>query len=133
MKHGGKPRPRRALPAFLLLSLGAACMAAPVDHTPPPGEVPTGGVCLPVERIDHVDVPEDRTMLFVMKDRTVWRNELADVCPGLHFDGFAHAPTVNLVCGNKQTIGVLRSGATCALGAFLLLPPAEADRQNNSQ
>lgn len=103
-----------------MLAVGAGCAPAPIV-----GALgSSAGQCLPVDRIDHADVPDDRTILFVMKDRTVWRNDLQATCPGLQFSGFAYAPVVDLVCGDKQTIRVLQSDTVCSLGPFSLQRPA---------
>jgi hypothetical protein len=73
--------------------------------------------CIRSLDIDHTKVPNDRTILFFMKDGTVWSATLRSDCPELRFNGFEYGPTPpEEICGNMQTIRVLRSGAVCEIG-----------------
>jgi hypothetical protein len=76
-------------------------------------------VCLNSRDIDRTSVPDAKTVLFHMKDGKVWKNMLRNDCAELKFNGFAYDASPNgEICGNLQTIRVLRSGEVCALGPF---------------
>jgi hypothetical protein len=97
--------------AALLVTLGAH--AAPM-------------VCLQSYRIDHTEIADDRTILFYMNDKSVYRNVMQDRCPGLRFDtrGFTYEPNPGTeeICSNLVTIRMNTTGAVCMLGAFERLP-----------
>jgi hypothetical protein len=77
-------------------------------------------VCLRALDIDHTKTPNDRTILFFMKNGNVWSATLKSDCPELHFNGFEYGPTPpDNICANAQTIRVLKSGAVCEIGPLL--------------
>jgi hypothetical protein len=102
------------------LSTGAALAA----DAPPAASAPS--VCLEPSRIDHTTVLDDKTILFKMRDGTIWRNDLPQKCYSLKIEnGFAYEVQGDSICSNLQTIRVLRSHNTCFLGAFTpYTPPA---------
>ena len=103
-----------ALP-FLCLTVLAGCAAQPQ----PPQQVAQNGVCLKTYMIDHTSIPDDKTILFAMKDGSVWQNSLPFSCPGLSFQGgFEYTASFDEVCSNAQAIRVLRQNSQCILGAF---------------
>ncbi|HWA88930.1 MAG TPA: hypothetical protein VG889_02770 [Rhizomicrobium sp.] len=77
-------------------------------------------ICLQSYLIDHTSVKDANTILFHMKNGTVYSNTLKNSCPGLNFHGFV----MNIgggngqVCDNQQSITVLESHETCMMGAF---------------
>ena len=77
-----------------------------------------GSVCLHTYQIDRTKVVDAKTILFKMKDGKVWRNTLLQRCPGLLFDGFAYMTPDNEICGNQQSIRMLRTHEVCLLGPF---------------
>jgi len=84
-------------------------------------------VCLrAVNVLNHV-VPDDRTIIFHMKDGTVWKNTLQADCHGLHMaDSFTLAPPQGWLCANQQPLRI--NGAapiTCYLGDFQQMPAAK--------
>lgn len=80
-------------------------------------------VCIHTVDIDHTRAPDDRTILFYMRDGRVWSSTLRSNCPELSFNGFVYGPTPpDNICGNLQTIRVIRSGAVCEIGPLV---PAE--------
>lgn len=83
-------------------------------------------ICLPTYQIDHTTVVDDQTILFAMRDRTVYRNRLPAKCPGLYLDnrGFTYSPVPgsNEVCSNLVIITLNTTHAVCQLGAFEPLP-----------
>ncbi len=74
--------------------------------------------CLMTHRIDNTKVVDAKTILFRMKDGKVWRNTLQTPCPGLLFEGFVYVAHNDQICGNEQSIRVLRSHEVCMLGPF---------------
>ncbi|MBI3675758.1 MAG: hypothetical protein HY243_03985 [Proteobacteria bacterium] len=107
-----------------LMSLGGLLMAgllmgsAQAETTKAPSATPEN-VCLRPVDVDRTTAPNDKTLLFYMKNGKVWRNALVAYCPMLSVNGFSYAPTPpNEICGSMQTIRVLRSGSVCLLGPF---------------
>lgn len=80
-------------------------------------------VCLNSYYIDRTTVVDAKTILFRMKNGTVWRNTLRTSCSGLRFNGFAYSLHTLEICDNLQTIHVLRTGEVCVLGKFTKEPP----------
>ncbi|MGH6872171.1 MAG: hypothetical protein ACREHE_11755 [Rhizomicrobium sp.] len=84
-----------------------------------PASAQANQVCLRSNDIARTSVPDAHTILFHMKDGKVWKNTLAAGCPELRFNGFIYnADPSGEICGNLQTIRVIRSGAVCLLGPF---------------
>ncbi len=83
-----------------------------------------GTVCLRSSWIDHTKAPDDRTILFYMRDHKVWVTHLRSLCPQLSFNGFAYVATPpDDICGNLQSIRVIRSGAVCMMGPIVPYTP----------
>jgi hypothetical protein len=77
--------------------------------------------------IDHTKTPDDRTILFTMKNGAVYRSTLPATCPQLSFNGFSYVATPpDQICGNLQTIRVIRTGAVCMLGPLVQMTPNAA-------
>ena len=96
-----------------LLLLLAADVSANAEGTAVP-------VCIRSLDIDHTKTPNNRTILFFMKDGNVWSTTLHSDCPELIFNGFDYGPTPpNNICANMQTIRVLKSGAVCEIGPLM--------------
>ena len=92
------------------LALALALLATPALADP---------VCLRSMDIERTSVPDSRTILFRMKDHTVWKNTLMADCPSLRFNGFIYnASPDGRICGNLQSIRVIHTGAVCLLGPF---------------
>jgi hypothetical protein len=64
-----------------------------------------------------------------MKDGKIWSTTLTAPCPELSFNGFVYGPTPpGDICGNLQTIRVIRSGAVCEMGPLMpATPPQHGD------
>lgn len=80
-------------------------------------------VCLASYNIDHTDIPNDSTILFTMRDRTVWKNTLTSPCFGLRLDtrGFTYTatdPGSDTICSNLVTIRTNTDHNVCLLGEF---------------
>lgn len=102
------------------LAAGAAFAQGPADKVPAAKSHSDHRVCLRSYMIDRTEVVDARTILFYMRDGKIWKNTLINYCPGLKYNGFSYSPvpSSNTICGNMQTIRVLRDGTVCALGSF---------------
>lgn len=93
--------------AALLAVPGVALAAAPP-------------LCLDSYRIDHTSVPDDSTILFYMRDHSVYRAHLINRCVGLALDprGFTYEPIPgnNQICENLLTIHLNTYGGVCLVG-----------------
>jgi len=110
----------------------AGLLAVPAQAQPDGASQARSQVCLNTQNIDHTTTPDDRTILFYMHGGKIWKNTLRNKCTGLTFEGFAYEPTPpNQICGNMQTIRVIRFGSVCMLGAFepYTPPPKEKPAQ----
>jgi len=103
--------PRSAIAGLLLLSVGPAVAQGPA---------PTAGrVCLQLREVQRTETPDDRTILFHMRDGKTWRNTLKQNCPMLRTSPWAQVlQNGEMVCSNQQFIHVLQTGNTCTLGEF---------------
>ena len=54
-----------------------------------------GSICIASYNIDHTDIPDDNTIMFTMRDHTVYKNTLPYRCTGLRMDtrGYTYEPT----------------------------------------
>jgi hypothetical protein len=108
-------------PAFPALLLSAVVMLTSAHAQT---AAPRTG-CIHARDVDHMSTPDDRTILFHMRNGGIWRTTLTSLCPELSFNGFAYEVTPpDDICGNLQTIRVIRSGAICELGALTAAPDA---------
>ncbi len=84
-----------------------------------------GSVCLRTFDISNTTTPNDKTILFHMRDGKIWRNDLRGTCSGISFNGFVYDVTPpDQICGNMQIIRVLKTHTVCALGPFTQVPKA---------
>jgi hypothetical protein len=98
----------------------AGCAARPG----PSGRAQAAPVCLQSYLIDHTTVTDDSTILFTMRDRSVWKNTLTAPCFGLRLDprGFTYEatdPGSDSICSNLVTIRTNTDGNLCLLGPFV--------------
>jgi hypothetical protein len=101
------------MPLALALLVAAS---APVDV---PAAAPrAASVCLSVRDIQRTETPDDRTILFHMRDGKVWRNTLKTACPMLKVSSFTEVLSNDQVCANQQFIRVTLTGDQCVLGDF---------------
>lgn len=116
------------LPAMLAL---AAC-ADRAPRTPVP-MVPAGDPvnCVQTNRIRSTNIVDDQTIDFRMSNGTIFRNTLPNRCPGLaSADAFSYRTSQAQLCSVDvirvlNTGGGPRFGATCGLGQFVPVKPAE--------
>lgn len=91
--------------------------------------------CLRLQRIDHTDVINDSTILFYLRDGTIYRNNLPQRCPDLKAqDRFMYRVTLPELC-DVDVITVLNNigpgympGASCGLGKFQAISKETADQ-----
>ena len=110
-------------PILLLLLLATAAGAAPRDI---PAATPNGApqTCIQIIRIRESRVRDDRTIDFVMNDKTVYRNSLPQDCPELGIEqAFSYETSLTELCNTDIIIvfrngGPPRRGASCGLGLF---------------
>ena len=72
------------------------------------------------------------SILFTMRDGSVWRNDLHGSCPDLWFNtGFVWSVKNGdgTVCENENTLRVLKSAEVCALGKFTQVTPSRAEQR----
>jgi hypothetical protein len=71
------------------------------------------------------------SIIFKMRDGSVWRNDLHGSCPDLWFDtGFVWSVKNGdgTVCENEESLHVLRSAEVCELGKFTELTPSRGQQ-----
>jgi hypothetical protein len=84
-------------------------------------------VCIRGGDVLYTERPNDRTIVFHMADKTVYRNDLPVRCPGLKVsvDGFSFAPTdpsTDELCDGMVMIHLNDVGhASCNIGKFTRL------------
>ena len=101
--------------------LAATLGIAPAVAQPAPAK----NVCLKTYLIDHTSAPDDRTIIFTMKDGSAYQSTLMAECPQLRANGFSYVATPpEDVCGNMQSIRVVRSHSVCLLGPLVQIAPA---------
>lgn len=115
------------------IGLAALLVAGSIGGTAHAAETASdegGTVCLQGYLIAHTDIPDDSTILFVMKDGAVWQNTLQYPCFGLKFQhSFKYATPTDQICANKQTIRVLPQGQIrVAHGGLVGLVPQGPNR-----
>jgi len=105
-------------PAILAASAFVLSAAVPVQAQ---GQNDSNNnVCFSVTKIVSTRAPDRRTILFTLKDGTVWRNTLISDCPDLVFfsaGGFTHVTHAEYICSNQHRI-ITQSGNVCRLGPF---------------
>jgi hypothetical protein len=101
----------KSIAKLLTVAALAAITAVPAFAAP---------VCLQNRQIDHTSVPDAHTILFHMRNGVVWRNTLHGACPGLLFNGYVmnFRGGMDEVCGNMESLRVLKSNEVCLLGEF---------------
>jgi hypothetical protein len=87
--------------------------------------------CINLRTVRSTNVPDDRTINFVINNNRMFRNDLPMACPGLGFNrAFKHNSRSGQLC-SANTITVIQSGAgaprgaTCGLGRFQPMVPTD--------
>ncbi len=102
--------------AGILCTLSLSAVAGEPDGA----QQPLARMCIRTLDIDHTRTPNNRTILFYMKDGKVWQTTLTTYCPEITFDGFSYVATPpDDICGNVQLIRSIRSGSICEMGPLV--------------
>ena len=80
-------------------------------------------VCLNLRDVERTEIPNDRSILFYMRDGKIWRNDLRTACPMLKVSPYTEKLTSDLICANQQFIHLTLTGDDCALGNFTQIAP----------
>lgn len=88
--------------------------------------------CVTLSQLRQTRVIDDQTIDFILHDGTILRNTLPNRCPSLGFErAFSYSTSINRLC-NVDIITVIaqgggpRRGASCGLGMFVPVKPADA-------
>jgi hypothetical protein len=109
----------------------AALMALPVTaRAQEPQAVPKSVGCISLRDIDSSNVQDDKTIIFKMRGKKYYKNDLGHRCPGLGFTkAFSLRTSTSQLC-NVDIIrvlenysGRLQEGAGCGLGKFVEYTP----------
>ena len=77
-------------------------------------------ICLDTRKMVSSNSKDGRTMVFKMRDGSIYVNHLQGFCPDLKYTGFVwqlHSGDTK-VCEFENTFSVLQSGQNCTLGKF---------------
>lgn len=100
-------------------ALAALLLASSAPAYPQAAASRPANVCLNVQDIQRAETPDDRTIIFHMRDGKVWSNRLKTVCPMLKISPYTQVlHSGNQVCSNQQFIHVMLTGDQCVLGEF---------------
>lgn len=117
--------------AFCLLTLTPAVLTFAQDE----GDVDEGGErCIDTRQIRTTRIIDNRNVLFYMRDRTIYHNELPHACSGLRRGkAISYRTALSKLC-SIDTINVLDDygagmslGPSCRLGKFRPVTKEEAD------
>ena len=94
--------------------------------------------CVTISRIDRTEVLDDRRIIFHMRGKDIYLNQLPRTCGGLRAQGrFSYQSRGSQLC-RMDTITVLNSagpglmrGATCGLGPFIPITEEDVEAMNN--
>lgn len=122
---------------FFLRCAGAAIAAGAIlasggaraDETNP-GNQAGAESCIQIAQIDHTKILDDQNILFHLKNRKIYKNQLPHRCAGLKSaDTFRYRTSQSQLC-NVDVITVLNRvggdfmpGPTCGLGMFVPYTP----------
>jgi hypothetical protein len=117
------------LPAGMAVTAGeqpaGASEAAPAS-APAEAQTRSGENCIPLHRIQHTRVLDDRTILFELSGNETLVNRLPYRCPGLGFEkSFGYKTSITQLCSQDIIWVILNGagggidrGASCGLGKF---------------
>jgi hypothetical protein len=121
----------RAVSLTVALTVGAVAPISAYSQSDPPPATPH---CVELRRIDHTEVVGEQDILFLMKDKAIYRNQLPHACPGLaRGDPFMYRVVLSQLC-DTDVITMLQRWSfgftpteSCALGKFQLIDDTAAD------
>lgn len=100
------------------------------------GSADAANFCIMLYQLDHVEAPNDSTVLFYLRDGEVYANHTIGQCPGLSLDSdfggmrIEGAQGTGELCSNLVSVRLRRSDLTCLLGAFQKITPAAAAKMH---
>jgi hypothetical protein len=114
--------------------VGLSALAVVASGQPGERSQTESPTCLGLPRIDRTEIVGDRTIVFYMKDRTIYKNELPQSCPALRSNQpFMYRVAMNQLC-QMDTITVLERwgfgftpGMSCPLGRFSAIDEAAVE------
>jgi len=90
-------------------------------------------ICLRTyDMLETQPAKDGASIIFKMRDGSVWRNDLHGRCPDLwYLTGFVWVVQNGdgTVCENQQSLHVLKSAQVCLLGKFTELTPSRSEQQ----
>ena len=108
----------------LFATAGLAAVLCVTAASAQPEYTMNGNLCLKSYEIDTTREPNDRTILFRMKDGKSFMTQLRGNCSELAINGFTYLPTPpDEVCGNLQAIKSNNSGSVCMMGPIVPYAP----------
>ena len=107
------------------------CMAAAIAAFSA-GAAQAAPVCLRTyDMLETQPAKDGASIVFKMRDGSVWRNDLHGICSDLWFNtGFVWTVKNGdgTVCENQQSLRVLKSAQICLLGKFTELTPSRSEQ-----
>jgi hypothetical protein len=124
--------------AALTFSIATASLALADKVEPNPNiQLATGKTehCVGITRIDEIEVLDKRNILFYMKGKKVYLNDLPRPCPGFSSrDTITYSTSLHKLC-NSDIVTELNDvgsdymrGASCGLGKFYPISKEDADK-----
>ena len=95
------------------------------------GAAQAAPICLRTyDMLETQPAKDGASIVFKMRDGSVWRNDLHGRCPDLWFTGFAWSVKNGdgTVCENQESLHILRSAQVCLLGKFTQLTPSRSEQ-----
>ena len=116
--------------AFCLLTLAPAAPTIAEDD----GDVDEGGErCIDTRRISNTQIIDNQNILFHMRNRTIYHNELPRRCSGLRRGkAISYRTSISRLCSNDfitllDNFGMgMSRGVSCGLGKFRSISEEEA-------
>jgi hypothetical protein len=106
-------RPNRLAVTPAIIAVTWGCLEAPRA-----AEAPS---CLTLREMNVVNATSETTIVYRMRNGTVWVNTLPRPCRGLGTYPYVEVVRgVNQVCANQMQIRIPMTGAVCTLGTFSL-------------
>jgi len=117
------------------LALLATAFFAPQAPAQDGRDAPRDRRCVGLQEIDKTTVVDESTVLFYLKNRTIYENRLARTCPGLAnrgttlmyrvvLDQLCDGDTINVL--DNHGFGYIQTAA-CGLGVFAPIEPDAAE------
>jgi hypothetical protein len=124
---GNLDQPREKAMKSTAIGLTMAVLVVSAASAQPSYTTQSGNVCIKMNWIDHTKAPDDKTIVFYMKDNKDWITHLSGLCPQLSYNGFSYVGTPpEDLCGSLQIIQVVQTQTMCKIGPLLPYTPPVA-------